>query len=317
MNVSLKEQLEALYGCRNTAVHNKDVTFSRCFMAAAEQYDLDLDELRKLLGRGMRPGKAIRRLLNAALKANAQQWADRQEMRGKERTQYIEKYIYCRLDEDVQSLTEAYNASEHAQDVQFADTPEEIAFVYQNGPRSCMIDEFASQMAGLAYGFAEHLAIAYLRIGDRITTRTLVNVATRKFGRVYGDEGAKLHNGLEELGYRWTYEDYSPAEGERLFVPTVMKRTIEPFGQSRMCSLHPPYVDWAEHLVESTRWEWKKAFGKKFYGCWMRVTGEFYSLLLDEMPKVWEFHSHAAPATLVNMEWQYVEIEPEWTDYNR
>lgn len=301
MSSSIREQLEVLFDRRNETVHsNFQVPFSSCFKHQVGQYDIDLEELSKLLIRGMKPGKAIRRLLEARLKVNANVWADREGLVGADREEYIKGFRENgRLDATVQELTEAYNAPSWAKDILFAETPEEIQYVYQHGPESCMVDEFATQIAGMAYGFAEDLAVAYRQNNGKITARAVVNIATRRAGRLYGDESSHLGYGLEELGYVLTDEDYgSPVEGVAIFIPTLKTikrceweqtfglktrywhisnwrwgtsyREIKRWKVEYSLDFHAPWIDWATALIPTTQWEWKEAFGRRWHGCWMR-----------------------------------------------
>lgn len=326
MNPSMKEQLATLFGLRNEAVHGQDVVFSKYFLSIVEQYDINLDELRAMLIRGMRPGRALRKMLEARLKSNAQTWADREGLKGPERDEYVKGFMQANggtcLDGTVKELTEAFLAKSMAQDVLFAKDSEDIRFVYANGPGSCMVDPFPSQMAGLAYGFAENLAIAYRQADNgKITARTLVNTATRKYGRVYGDEATKLYNGLGELGYNWCEEEMeSPANGELLFIPLI--RNLDEQELERV--YHPPYIDWSDGLIATEKTGHVWAWGKKWYGRWMRpfkfwsedqikydfvartaqmnlvlkdAYGRVIGLEVDEIPEAWEFHSRAREAT--------------------
>lgn len=360
MNRSIKEQLAEIFNRRNEMVHNpSSCQFSKYFQQCVEQYEINLEELARLLERGMRPGKAIRRLLEMQIKHNAQRWADREGFTGTKREKYIQGFLESNLgssmDETVKELAEAYTAT--GDEVYFAETPEQISEVYRLGPTSCMVDDFASQMAGLAYGSCKALAVAYCRDSrDRISARTLVNLHRRTFGRVYGDESNKLSNGLLALGYRWHDEDRgSPADGESLFVPLIRETEKEDWTTNTYASCtkmyvrqtyRPPYIDWTDGLVATEETGWVHAFGKKWLGRWMRpvkfwsvdmvrvdpMTGirmstelrdmEDHPITLgaDELPEMWEFHSHADEATpmqeseVLREEWARDPIL-KWSDW--
>lgn len=360
MNASIKEQLAEIFGIRNEMVHNpSSIQFSAYFRTCTEQYDIDLEELARLLERRMRPGKALRRLLEMQIKCNAQRWADREGFTGDRREKYVQGFLEANLgasmDETVKELAEAYTAT--GDEIYFAETPEYIADVYRLGPTSCMVDDFASQMAGLAYGSCPALAVAYCRDSrDRISARTLVNLHSRTFGRVYGDESNKLSNGLLALGYSWHDEDRgSPADGELLFVPLIRETEKEDWTTNAYASCvkmyvkqtyRPPDVDWTDGLIATEETGWVHAFGKKWLGRWMRpvkfwsvnmvhvdsmsgirmstelrdIEDHVIALGVDELPEMWEFHSHASEATpmqenqVLREEWSSDPIL-KWSDW--
>lgn len=95
---------------------------------------------------------------------------------------------------------------EHQEEIalKFASEPDEIAWVYENGPSSCMAgsaDGFASDPVHPAsvYG-AGDLAVAYLVNEGKVTARAICWPAKQIFGRVYGDD-CTLYTKLEAAGY--------------------------------------------------------------------------------------------------------------------
>ena len=315
MNTSIREQLAVLFNRRNQAVHTEEMQFSLHFRQLVEEHSINLEELKALLDRGMRPGKALRRLLGLQMKETARMAALREYPdNSRDREAYIRGYVEnSNMDETVQKLVDAMKAPTAAEEVHFATTPEEIEWVYQWGPESCMVDDDARRIAGICYGSNPHVAVAWIagndrnRLGEvRPAARCIVNLATRKYGRLYGYRSQVLDWGLQELGYRHSPKE-SPLLGERLFVPTEMRKEVSEwpalitvegypvqstdprlarygfndlrtwYGQIMMretymsVKLHAPYIDFAELLVETKDWEWKTFGGKKYYGCWMEV----------------------------------------------
>lgn len=97
---------------------------------------------------------------------------------------------------------------------QIARTPQEIARIYEMGPRSCMSgtewyratrytpveetgeDEYLNPVIVYA---TEDVGVAYIEQGDRVTARAVVNMQANEFGRVYGDN--RLEDALESDGF--------------------------------------------------------------------------------------------------------------------
>jgi hypothetical protein len=87
-----------------------------------------------------------------------------------------------------------------------ARTPEDIVYVYNNGPHSCMaydlegaVFERVDQHPCAAYGNSD-LAVAYILRRGEITARCMVWPEQKKFGRIYGDRSRLLER-LKENGY--------------------------------------------------------------------------------------------------------------------
>src|SRR5690606_11613913 len=101
--------------------------------------------------------------------------------------------------------------------LRFAWSPEEIVWVYENGPRSCMShgrnDYNSSVHPTYVYG-AGDLAIAYLvNKRGRVSARVLVWPERKIYGQIYGDSW-RIEPALKDAGY--TLAAYSGFEGARL-----------------------------------------------------------------------------------------------------
>ncbi len=84
-----------------------------------------------------------------------------------------------------------------------ANTEEEIAHVFDEGPRSCMGGEgraFAHDVAPVRVYAGPDTAVAYIEREGRITARTVIRTDTAEWIRIYGDEIA-LETALAEGGY--------------------------------------------------------------------------------------------------------------------
>ena len=109
-------------------------------------------------------------------------------------------------------------------DVLFATTPDEIEWVYENGPESCMTnayhaaddEEFNSSIHPVRVYGAGDLAVAYTKNKDSdfVSERALCWPEKKIFGRIYGDGSCRLYNALIEEGYRRA--DYDDWNGARL-----------------------------------------------------------------------------------------------------
>jgi hypothetical protein len=235
----------------------------------------------------------------------------------------------------------------------------EIEWVYRHGPESCMVDSDAARIAGICYSSNPNIAVAWVAgvESSKPTARCVVNLATRKYGRLYGDRSQVLEWGLKELGYQHSKE--SPLLNERMFVPTMVRKQVSewpvfirvegyPFPHTdprlarwgftepgtwlseitmretrRSVTLHAPYIDFADYLVETKDWEWREVGVKKYYGCWMeavRWEGQNWGMVdengLGILPKpdwtgkVWEFRSHGMPMELLDWEEELYHVEP-------
>ena len=75
-------------------------------------------------------------------------------------------------------------------ELKIAVTPEEITEVYSEGPNSCMgkpSHHFKTHIHPASVYGAGDLGVAYLKIDDRITARTVIHLRKKKYVRIYGD----------------------------------------------------------------------------------------------------------------------------------
>ena len=88
-------------------------------------------------------------------------------------------------------------------ELHIARTEEEIAMVYDEGPRSCMGGagrEFDHDVAPVRVYASPDCAVAYCYRGERIVARTVLNMLEHTYTTIYGDESALIPI-LEEAGY--------------------------------------------------------------------------------------------------------------------
>jgi hypothetical protein len=90
-------------------------------------------------------------------------------------------------------------------EVKFAETPDEIEWVYNNGPRSCMskpLSKFQVPEHPCRMYAAGDLQVAYILgvDGTRVGARAVVWPARKHWVRIYGDQ-SRLKSGLDDLGY--------------------------------------------------------------------------------------------------------------------
>ncbi len=118
-----------------------------------------------------------------------------------------------------------------------ARTQEEIAMVYDKGPRSCMGGEgrnFSADVAPVRVFAGPDTAVAYITREGRITARTIIRTDTYEWIRMYGDEIA-LESALDAEGY---------SEGDGL--AGCRLADVEYDGRTVM-----PYLDGCAHYVDS------------------------------------------------------------------
>ncbi len=98
----------------------------------------------------------------------------------------------------------------------FAQTADEIEWVYLNGPRSCMakpVEDFDWDFHPVRLYATNDLAVAYTKAPDGgVSARTLVRPYRKAHARIYGNN-PQLEKRLEEAGY---YRDDNLFEGARL-----------------------------------------------------------------------------------------------------
>ncbi|WP_319413867.1 hypothetical protein [uncultured Cohaesibacter sp.] len=116
---------------------------------------------------------------------------------------YLRKFYGDVLTNDeIEHWTQKWAAGEIIE-VEFAKTPDEIQYVYEEGPNSCMshsLSDYDSPCHPVrVYGNSD-VQLAYIKRYGRITARALVWPEKMQISRIYGDEG-RLRPKLEELGY--------------------------------------------------------------------------------------------------------------------
>lgn len=87
--------------------------------------------------------------------------------------------------------------------LEIARTEEDIVYVYENGPSSCMgheAHEFESHVHPCTVYATPDIGVGYVRVGERIVARAVLNMVDDKFSVIYGN-AALLEPLLEEAGY--------------------------------------------------------------------------------------------------------------------
>jgi hypothetical protein len=138
---------------------------------------------------------------------------------------------HCNIDNDLARYIAMYHANEYStSQVLFAESANDIANVYINGPDSCMggldhhrnvkkDDEYYSKYQGgsfcqptRVYGDSD-FKLAYLKDRQgKITARTLVVKDSLKYLRIYGDSD-RLRTALKDMGYS---QDYDAMLGKKI-----------------------------------------------------------------------------------------------------
>ncbi|MCP4342898.1 MAG: hypothetical protein GY799_29450 [Desulfobulbaceae bacterium] len=109
-------------------------------------------------------------------------------------------------DTDVNIMTNKIKSTVHAQKnakLEFATEPDDIAQVYIDGPHSCMAekDDFYGLPYHPTYVYgAGDIALAYVKINDRIVARCLTNIEENTYSTPYGNDYL-IETLLEEKGY--------------------------------------------------------------------------------------------------------------------
>jgi hypothetical protein len=114
-------------------------------------------------------------------------------------------------------------------EVKFAETPDEIEWVYNNGPRSCMskpLGRFQVPEHPCRMYSAGDLQVAYILgvDGKRVGARSVVWPMKKHWVRIYGDV-SRLKSGLVDLGY----EQVSSFLGARIVKKPYKNTFIMPY----------------------------------------------------------------------------------------
>lgn len=105
--------------------------------------------------------------------------------------------------EEIAQMASYFRNMQSPPELCFATTENEIEQVYLNGPSSCMSKDLSCYESSFhpvrVYSYPG-TAVAYIKRGDNIVARVLVNTETKHFGRIYGDLPT-LERLLNEAGY--------------------------------------------------------------------------------------------------------------------
>lgn len=119
---------------------------------------------------------------------------------------FIRKYVGNVEPRDLDRWCAQMGINETTSELKLARTADEIVYVYNNGPHSCMayklnhpVFENVDVHPVSVYGDSD-LAVAYIERFDEITARCLVWPEKKQFGRIYGDRERLLER-LNENGY--------------------------------------------------------------------------------------------------------------------
>ncbi len=107
--------------------------------------------------------------------------------------------------EEVKSRATAINNILKPTTLSFAHSSTEIVDIYLNGPSSCMsrpTSEYGTNGTHpvSVYGYDNDIAVAYIRRGERIIARTVVNTRRKQWVEIYGHDSA-LKSLLKTSGY--------------------------------------------------------------------------------------------------------------------
>ncbi len=136
------------------------------------------------------------------------------------------------------------DCAKHVATLKIARTAEEIVWVYRNGPSSCMSHDAGSYESSVhpvsVYGGSD-LAVAWYGTTERVSARSVVWPAKKRYGRVYGGDGV-LQRLLESAGYREAYKSGDGFSGARI-------RAIRESG-----GFVVPYIDGHDRLRQDGQW---------------------------------------------------------------
>jgi hypothetical protein len=124
---------------------------------------------------------------------------------------YLQKYFGAVLSaSEITAIVNDWQRRYADTELKFARTPEEIARIYQNGPRSCMSGNACDYQTKTKSDYSHpcevygqphsDLTLAYLESKHGVSCRTLVWEEKKQYGRIYGDS-TLLQRELQALGY--------------------------------------------------------------------------------------------------------------------
>jgi hypothetical protein len=117
---------------------------------------------------------------------------------------YLRSVMEMSDEYDVREICERYNYNySEGVTLKFATTREEIRWVYENGPRSCMTDSCEGYVHPVEAYACAPIGVAYLvdeQDHEHIMARTVVNMEAKGFVRIYGCS-ALMQAALEKEGY--------------------------------------------------------------------------------------------------------------------
>lgn len=115
---------------------------------------------------------------------------------------YLRKFYKHLSDNEIKDWVTLYNESfGESMQIKFAVTPEEIAYVYNEGPESCMKkSDFSSKIHPCSVYGAGDLAVAYMERKNKITSRAVCWPDKKIHSTIYGDSGRMLPI-LKQLKY--------------------------------------------------------------------------------------------------------------------
>ena len=130
-------------------------------------------------------------------------------------------------EKQIASLTEQFMRLFVIPKLLFAKTSEEIVWVYNNGPNSCMshdannFDSYPIHPCTVyGYGGPDSLQVAYIKDDERVVARSLVFPKTLSYVRIYGsgsNDDIRLGPALEKAGYTHNPEGLIGAKMKLLY----------------------------------------------------------------------------------------------------
>ena len=121
---------------------------------------------------------------------------------------YLTKFFSGTLSSDlIRDYVAAFRNHTDGGGVLFASTSDEIEWVYENGPDSCMKGKDWKKHCGQhpcrIYGYNDKVQLAYITRKSRVTARVIVNAEDKTYRKIYGDS-VVLSDRLKQQGYNQT-----------------------------------------------------------------------------------------------------------------